>query len=114
MRRLGVTIPAGNLLIFGRDIEEEARRICPSLPPFASLNTDEGRLFMLALLPAIGGVDLIIFDNVMSVIAGSMKDEEAWLATVPLVTMLSGKQIGQLWLDHTGHNTDRQYGTSTK
>jgi hypothetical protein len=114
MRRLGAPIPPENLLIFGRDIEDEARRICPSLPPFAPLNTDEGRLFMLALLEAIGSVDLIIFDNVMSLIAGSMKDEEAWLATVPLVTMLTKRQIGQLWLDHTGHNTDRQYGTSTK
>jgi hypothetical protein len=114
MRRLGVAIPVENLLIFGRDIEAEAMRICPSLPPFGPLNTDEGRLFMLALLEAVGGVDLIVFDNVMSLISGSMKDEEAWLATVPLVTMLTGKQIGQLWLDHTGHNTDRQYGTSTK
>lgn len=114
MRRLGVPIPPENLLIFGRDIEDEARRICPNLPPFAPLNTDEGRLFMVALLAAIGGVDLIIFDNVMSLISGSMKEEEPWLATVPLVTMLTGRQIGQLWLDHTGHNTDRQYGTSTK
>jgi hypothetical protein len=39
IRRLGeVTIPLGNLLMFGRDIEGEARRLFPSLPPFAALN----------------------------------------------------------------------------
>jgi hypothetical protein len=51
---------------------------------------------------AAGDTDLIIFDNVMSLmslIGGSMKDEEAWLATVPLITMLTGKQ---LWLDPHG------------
>jgi len=115
IRRLdGVSIPPGNLLIFGRDIEAEARRICPSLPAFGPLNTDEGRLFMLALLKAIGDVDLIIFDNVMSLITGDMKDEVAWSDTLPLVGRLTDQQIGQVWLDHTGHNTDRQYGSSTK
>jgi hypothetical protein len=114
MRRLGVPIPAENLLIFGRDIEAEARRVCPSLPPFAPLNTDEGQLFMVALLAAIGDVDVIIFDNVMSLIAGDMKDEIPWSDVLPLVSRLTDRQIGQLWLDHTGHNTDRQYGSSTK
>jgi AAA domain len=114
MRRLGVPIPPENLLIFGRDIEARARRICPSLPPFAALNTDEGRLFMVALLAAIGDVDMVIFDNVMSLIAGDMKDEVPWSETMSLVAMLTDMRIGQLWLDHTGHNTDRQYGSSTK
>ncbi len=114
IRQLGVTIPPGNLLIFGRDIEDEARLICPTLPPFAPLNTEDGRLFLLALIAAIGGVDLIIFDNVMSLITGDMKDEIPWSETLPLVTTLTNRRIGQLWLDHTGHNSDRQYGSSTK
>jgi hypothetical protein len=115
IRRLrGAKIPAGNLLIFGRDIEKDARRICPSLPEFAPLNTDNGRMFLLALLEAIGGADLIIFDNVMSLITGDMKDEVPWTETLPLVAALTDRRIGQLWLDHTGHNSDRQYGSSTK
>jgi hypothetical protein len=115
IRRLnGAAIPAGNLLIFGRDIEDEARRICPSLPPFCALNTDNGRLFLLGLIAAIGGVDLIVFDNVMSLIEGDQKDEVPWSATLQLVATLTDRRIGQLWLDHTGHNSDRQYGSSTK
>ncbi len=115
LRRLGTsTVPNGNLLIFGLDIEAEARRTCSSLPPFAPLNTEAGRVFLMTLIAAVGGVDLIVFDNVMSLIAGDMKDEIGWSDTLPLVTTLTGERIGQLWLDHTGHNNDRQYGSSTK
>jgi hypothetical protein len=115
LRRLGCeNLASRNLLIFGRDIEDAARRILPSLPPFSPLNTENGRLFLLALIEAVGGVDLMIFDNVMSLIVGDMKDEVSWSETLPLVTTLTDRRIGQLWLDHTGHNSDRQYGTSTK
>jgi hypothetical protein len=115
MRRLGAaSIPPGNLMIFGRDIEAEARQVCPALPPFAPLNTDAGRAFLMALIKAVGGVDLIIFDNVMSLLEGDQKDELAWSAVLDLVSQLTVMRIGQLWLDHTGHNNDRQYGSSTK
>ena len=115
IRRLGaVSIPAGNLMIFGRDIEAEARQVCPALPPFAPLNTDAGNAFLMALIKAVGGVDLIIFDNVMSLLEGDQKDELAWSAVLDLVSQLTVMRIGQLWLDHTGHNNDRQYGSSTK
>ena len=59
-------------------------------------------------------MDLIIFDNVMSLITGDMKDEIPWTETLPLIATLTDKRIGQLWCDHTGHNQDRQYGSSTK
>ena len=115
LRRLGdAEIPAGNLVIFGRDIEDEARRLRPNLPPFAPLNTLPGRKFLLALMTELGGVDLVIFDNVMSLIAGDQKDEESWSDTLPLVTALTDWRVGQIWLDHTGHNSDRQDGSSTK
>lgn len=115
VRRLkGAKILPGNLLIFGRDIETEARRVYPRLPPFAPLNTEAGRAFLMALIDAIGGVDLIVFDNVMSLVSGDQKDEVPWTETLPLVQALTDRRIGQLWLDHTGHNSDRQYGSSTK
>ena len=121
IRRLGDTIiPPGNLLIFGRDIENKARQICPTLPPFWALNTDNGRLFLLALIEAVGKVDLIIFDNVMSLITGDMKDEVPWTETLPLIATLTDRHIGQLWCDHTGRNrtasTDRppRLGASTR
>lgn len=115
VRRLKVAkIPPGHLLIFGRDVETEARRVCPTLPPFEPLNTEGGRKFLLALIEAVGGVELIIFDNVMSLVSGDQKDEVPWSETMPLVMGLTDRRIGQLWLDHTGHNSDRQYGSSTK
>ena len=49
----------------------------------------------------------------MSLIAGDMKDEVPWTETLPLIATLTDRRIGQLWCDHTGHNQDRQYGSST-
>ncbi len=114
LRRAAVQIPHGNLVIYGRDIEEEISRQFPTLGTLAPLNTEQGRNFVHALIAALGGVDLVIFDNVMSLVAGDQKDEVPWAETMPLVQALTGKRIGQLWLDHTGHNQDRQYGSSTK
>ena len=115
IKRLGeYKIPPGNLLIFGRDIDTEARIVFPALPPFAPLNTDAGRQFLMALVNAIGGISMIVFDNVMSLISGDQKDELPWSETLPLVSSITDMGIGQVWLDHTGHNSDRQYGSSTK
>ena len=50
----------------------------------------------------------------MSLITGDQKDELPWSDTLPLVAELTDRRIGQVWCDHTGHNTDRQYGSSTK
>jgi hypothetical protein len=55
-----------------------------------------------------------MFDNVMSLISGDQKDEVPWSQTLPLVAELTRRGIAQVYLDHTGHNTDRQYGSSTK
>jgi hypothetical protein len=115
LRRLkDAAVPRGNLLIFGRDIESAARRDFATLPPFAPLNTEAGQKFLLALVEAIGDVDPLIFDNVMSLVSGDQKDEVPWSETLPLVATLTDRRIGQIWLDHTGHNSDRQYGSSTK
>ena len=50
----------------------------------------------------------------MSLIEGDQKDEVPWSQTLPLVTELTAAAIAQVYLDHTGHNSDRQYGSSTK
>jgi hypothetical protein len=47
------------------------------IPDFKALNTAEGQLWISALIKKLGGIDLIIFDNIMSLIAGDMKDEDA-------------------------------------
>jgi hypothetical protein len=43
-----------------------------------------------------------------------MKEEEPWQLTLPLVLGITALGKAQIWLDHTGHNSDRQYGTATK
>jgi hypothetical protein len=50
----------------------------------------------------------------MSLITGDQKDEVPWTETLPLVSELSRRQVGQIWCDHTGWNIGRQYGSSTK
>src|ERR1019366_5336387 len=103
-----------NLVIYSRDAEEEFASRFPTLGKMPPLNTEAGHNFISALIAAIGGVDVMFFDNVMSLITGDQKDEIPWSDTLPLVASLTSKRIGQIWLDHTGHNTDRQYGSATK
>jgi hypothetical protein len=103
-----------NLVIYNRDLEEEMTKLFPTIGPIQPLNTAAGQRWLLALIDALGGVDAVILDNVMSLISGDQKDELAWAETMPLVHVLTGRRIAQVWLDHTGWNTDRQYGSSTK
>ena len=114
LRRADRPPPPGNLVIYSSELEEQIARICPSLGKLAPLNTEDGQNFVLALIDALGGVDVVIFDNVMSLVAGDQKDEVPWSDTRPLVQSLTTRRVGQVWLDHTGHNTDRQYGSATK
>jgi hypothetical protein len=114
LRRLAAPPKPGFLTIYSRDMEEEIGRSFPMLGTLAPLNTEMGQNFVHALIGALGGVDVAIFDNVMSLVAGDQKDEIPWSETLPLVASLTAKRIGQIWLDHTGHATDRQYGSATK
>ncbi len=85
---------------------------------FAPLNTKEGQAFIenyiKQKIDPVGPLDLVIFDNIMSLILGDMKDEEAWRQTMPLVHRLTARSTGQLWIHHTGHNETRGYGTKTR
>jgi hypothetical protein len=112
--RAGGTINPGNLTIFARDIEEQFAKMFPRIGMFEPLNTPQGHQWVQRLITELGGVDVILLDNVMSLISGDQKDEIPWTSTLPLVQWLTSQRIGQVWVDHTGHNTDRQYGSSTK
>lgn len=114
MRRLGRPDLMGNLFIYCADTAERFQKRFPTLGILQPLNTEAGHNFIYGLIAALGGVDVIVFDNVMSLVAGDQKDEVPWSETLPLVAGLTKRNIGQLWLDHTGHNTGRQYGSSTK
>jgi hypothetical protein len=81
---------------------------------FQPLNKRAGQAKIENIIKQIGGVDLIIFDNVMSLIAGDQKDEEAWRETLPWVRSLTRRSIGQFWVHHTGRDETRSYGTKTR
>jgi hypothetical protein len=81
---------------------------------FQPLNTRQGQAAIEQVMTDIGGCDFIIFDNIMSLIAGSMADEEAWAKTLPWAKSLTKRGIGQIWIHHTGHDESRGYGTKTR
>jgi hypothetical protein len=102
VKRLGVT-PAGFHALNHEDVEN-----------FSPLNTSEGQNMIEAIVAKIGKVELVIFDNIMSLVAGDMKEEEGWRQTIPFQHSLTRRKIGQLWLHHTGHNEAQSYGTKTR
>jgi hypothetical protein len=84
------------------------------IPNFHPLNTQQGQMTIERIIAEMGGCDFVIFDNVMSLISGSMVDEEAWAQTLPWVKSLTRRGIGQLWVHHTGHDENKGYGTKTR
>jgi hypothetical protein len=80
---------------------------------FGPLDTPQGQAFLDRFVEAIGGVDLIIFDS-MCLTVGEMKEEDPWAKTLPWILSLTRRQIGQLWIHHTGHDESRGYGTKTR
>jgi len=102
VRRLGCA-PVGLHLLSHEDVGD-----------FQPLNTVAGRRIIESTIERIGGVDAICFDNIMSLILGDMKEEEAWRETLPLITSLTKRNIGQAWVHHTGHDLTRGYGTKTR
>jgi hypothetical protein len=102
VRRLGQT-PESFFVLCRDDV--------PDMPP---LNTPEGQSYIDRTIEHVGGVDFIIFDNVMSLITGDMKDEESWQDTLPWIKGLTKRSIGQAWIHHTGYEQSHGYGTSTR
>lgn len=112
LRRAG-NIPPRHLTVYSLDRAEEFAQLMPGLGMLEPINTEPGQKFVLELARLVEP-EGIMFDNVMSLISGDQKDEVPWSQTLPLVAELTRRGIAQVYLDHTGHNTDRQYGSSTK
>jgi hypothetical protein len=51
---------------------------------------------------------------VQSLLSGDMKDEEPWRQTLPWVRELTRRNIGQVWIHHTGHDETHAYGSKTR
>ncbi len=82
-------------------------------PDMQPLNTDAGRTFILGLVAA-WKVEVVFFDNRMSLLSGDMKDEVPWTDTMELVRALTRARVAQCWIDHTGHDKGKIYGSKTK
>jgi hypothetical protein len=102
VKRIGI-VAAGFHALSHEDIEN-----------FAPLNTPAGQNTIESIIARIGGADFVIFDNIMSLIAGDMKEEEGWRQTIPWLHSLTKRNIGQAWLHHTGHDETKSYGTKTR
>jgi hypothetical protein len=101
-KRLGIT-PENFFALSHEDIEG-----------FKPLNTIEGQAWMNAFIKKIGGIDLFLADNIMSLTVGDMKDTEPWRQTLPWVLSLTKREIGQVWIHHTGHDESRSYGDKSR
>jgi hypothetical protein len=49
----------------------------------------------------------------MCLLVGPLSNEETWAPMVPLIRQLSSRRIAQGWLHHTGHDTNKGFGTKT-
>jgi hypothetical protein len=112
IRRAG-EIPPGALTIYSQDRAEEFERAIPGLGRLAPINTPEGREFVMRLVNALKP-EGVMFDNIMSLVTGNLRETDAWRDTLPLVDELSRAKVAQVYLDHTPQGADRIYGDSTK
>jgi hypothetical protein len=77
------------------------------------LNTPAGQKWLWREIDAVLP-DAIFFDSVMSLLIGSMSEEESWAPVKPLVRQITTRRIGQMWLHHTGHDANKSFGTKTR
>ena len=83
----------------------------PMRPP--PLNTRAGHEYFERVISS-EGYEFVIFDNSQALLTGNLGEEDPWKATLPLIHGLTRRAIGQLWIDHTGHDKSRAYGSATK
>jgi hypothetical protein len=50
----------------------------------------------------------------MGLTVGELKEEEPWRQVMPWVRSLTARNIGQIWIHHTGIEKTRGYGTTTR
>lgn len=81
---------------------------------FAPLNTPAGQACIERQIERIGGVDFIVLDSIMCLTVGDMKEGVPWAQVMPWVRSLTKRNIGQIWVHHTGHDETRSYGDKTR
>ncbi len=79
------------------------------MPP---LNTSRGQDWLKREIEAIKP-DLIIFDSLMCLLEGSLREDETWKPVLPFVFWLTSKRIAQVWLHHS-NDIGKAYGDKTR
>jgi hypothetical protein len=97
----------GGIPFYGYNRDDLADR---AMPP---LNTEDGEKWLMNEIDIVRP-DLLIGDSVMSLLIGSMGEEESWSPMKPVVRRISSKRIAQIWLHHTGHDPGQSFGTKTR
>ena len=107
-----------NLFVYSATWEDELIKRFPEIGKMPPLNTEEGLKWLINLINLLetwgDKLDAVFFDNNMSLLEGDKKEEGPWSAVLPLKQHLTRREIAQIWFDHTGHNQDHLYGSSTK
>jgi hypothetical protein len=88
-----------------------ANRVQMGYPP---IDTADGQRWLNELIEAQGGFDLIVFDNLKSLVRASLISEGYWTELQPLVLDFTKRGIGQLWVHHaSNHNPSQFFGSDT-
>ena len=96
--------PADGLYLLSREDVED-------MPP---LDTPEGARWLLDFVGKLGRLDHVTFDNIASLTATCLKEEDGARALKDLQRDLTKQRIGQLWEHHTGHDATRGYGSKMR
>jgi hypothetical protein len=83
-------------------------------PNLAPLNSEAGQQFVNHAIEAVGGVDVIVVDNIQAWTTGDMREETSWEPVLSWLRDLTRRGIGQLWVHHTGHDESHSYGSKTR
>jgi hypothetical protein len=100
--------------IYGDDIKLFAYNrdvlTADDIPP---LNTEAGVKWLAEEIKIVRP-DLIVFDSMMALLSGSLKDDEQWEPMKSLLRALSKRNIGQIWINHIGRDATHAYGDVTR
>lgn len=77
------------------------------MPP---LDTEDGFRWLMELIDRRGPFDGLIFDNIMSLASGDLREETTWRDLLPVAMELSRRKMAQFWLHHVGADKSRPYG----
>ncbi len=113
VRRHPTAIPKGNLVVIAHDQAAALAKQFPGLGTFGPFNKPAGQQFAKRVIELLKP-EVVIFDNLMSLVIGDHASEEPWRDVTPLVMWLKERGVAQIWFDHTGWDSSRQYGSSTK